>query len=323
MSEYATFQKLSIIVPVYNEEWCVVPLYDKIRNVFSGIPQEWEIIYVNDGSEDGTAVRLDELACREHKVKVVHLSRNFGITAAIVAGIDHASGDIFVTMDGNLQNDPADIPKMLVKLDEGYDVCIGWRQPSDKDSFRRELPDRLTTWLISKMTGMHLHDFSCSLRAFRKEVLQNIRIYGEAHKLIPVYANIQGARVAELQVKQYPRAHGHGSEKDRLKKIVKIVLDLILIEYLCRYAMRPMYLFGIFGLFNWAISAATGVMSVFYKITGEKSFIETPLPMISIMTFFAGGMCILMGFLAEVVVRIYYEAQDKPIYTKRRTVNVE
>jgi len=305
---------LSIIVPVHDEEWCIIPLYDKVMRLSGTLQARTEIIYVNDGSTDHTRDKLNELAERDQRVKVIHLRRNMGITDALMAGIDHASGDVIVTMDGNLQNEPQDIPRLVAKLEEGHDVCSGWRQESKKEIIKRRLPNRFANYVISLISNVKLHDYECSLKAYRRGVLQGVKLYGEAYRFIPVYAYWQGARVCEVPVKQYPRAHGHGSSDTGFKRAVKMVLDLILLKFRARYADKPMYVFGVFGLVSFGISLVAGCMGLFYKFFGDKSFIETPLPLLFVMAFISGGMCILMGFLAEIVVRVYYESQDKPVY---------
>ena len=305
-------RRLSLIIPLYNEAGNILPLYEKIEEVIPKLPCRVEIIFINDGSSDGSREILDGLADRDSAVKVIHFRRNFGQTTAIMAGIDFSTGEVLIPMDGDLQNDPNDIPRLLDKLDEGYDVCSGWRESRKDNPLKRNLPSRLANWLISTISGVHLHDYGCTLKAYKKEVIKGVKLYGEMHRFIPIYASWQGARVTEIPVTHHARIHG--TSKYGLERTVKVILDLIVVKFLARYAQKPIYVFGNVGLLSLAVAFLAAAASLYYKLTGEKSFIETPLPLIFVMAGITGIMCILMGLLAELIMRTYYESQGKPVY---------
>lgn len=310
---------LSIIVPVFNEQDNVAPLYEKITAAMAGSPGTYEIIVVNDGSFDQTEQRLAAISRADARFKVVNFRRNFGQTAAMMAGIDYASGDVIVGLDGDLQNDPADIPKLLAKLDEGYDVVSGWRVNRKDSAWKRNLPSRMANWLISKISGIHLHDYGCSLKAYRKEVVKGVRLYGEMHRFIPIYASWQGGRVAEIAVEHHPRIHGRS--KYGLERVLKVVLDLMVVKFLASYANKPIYIFGGFGLASIALSLLAGVFALYLKFFEGVSFILTPLPLFVALAFITGVMSILMGLIAEIIMRTYYESQDKRVYLVKDAVN--
>ncbi|WP_027185272.1 glycosyltransferase family 2 protein [Desulfovibrio inopinatus] len=311
--------KLSIIIPLYNEEDNIEPLYEKLESVLGEIGHEYEIILINDGSEDDTKRRIDAVACRDTRVKVVHLRRNFGQTAAMMAGIDTAEGDILIPMDGDLQNDPADIPELLTKLAEGYDVCSGWRKDRKDNPLKRNFPSKVANWLISKISGVHLHDYGCSLKAYKKEIIKGVKLYGEMHRFIPIYACWQGAKVTEVGVRHHPRIHGQS--KYGIERTIKVILDLMVVKFLDKYAHKPMYLFGGFGLVNIFVSFLFFMMMLGYKFFDNKSFIETPLPLAVVLFFLMGFMSIFMGLIAEILMRTYHESQNKPTYIIDRTCN--
>jgi len=311
---------ISLVIPVYNEQENITPLFESITDGLLELREPYEIIFVDDGSQDRTAEILLGLADKEDSIKVIQLRRNFGQTAAMMAGIDHATGDVVIPMDGDGQNDPSDIPKLLDKLAEGYDVVSGWRRDRQDKRFRRVLISKLANKLISATTGVKLHDFGCSLKAYRREVIQSIRLYGEMHRFIPIYASWQGARVTEVPVNHHPRTAG--VSKYGLERIVKVMLDLLVIQFIGRYETKPIYVFGVFGLLNWAVAGAASLYAVYLKYFEATTFIQTPLPLIAVTTFNAGVMSILMGFLAELLMRTYFESQEKRPYSIRRTVNL-
>jgi glycosyltransferase involved in cell wall biosynthesis len=279
------------------------------------------MILVNDGSTDGSRTLLNELASRDKRVKVIHFRRNFGQTTAIMAGIDYSSGDVLIPMDGDLQNDPQDIPKLLAKLDEGYGVCSGWREDRKDHALKRNLPSRIANWLISTISGIHLHDYGCSLKAYRRDVIKGVKLYGEMHRFIPIYATWQGARVTEIPVVHHARIHG--KTKYGLERTFKVILDLIVVKFLAQYAQKPIYVFGTFGLASLFVAFIAATASLYYKLFGGKSFIETPLPLIFVMASITGIMCILMGLLAEIIMRTYYESQGKSVYLIDECRNLE
>ncbi len=303
---------ISVTVPVFNEDESIVALYERVSIVFKSLGTPWELIFVNDGSTDGTAALLDKVAAADPNVKVIHLRRNFGQTAAMMAGFDFARGDIIIPMDGDLQNDPMDIPRLLAKLDEGYDVVSGWRKGRKDAKLTRNFPSWLANRLISTISGVHLHDYGCSLKAYRKSVIKDIKLYGEMHRFIPIYASWQGARVAEIPVTHHSRQFG--KSKYGLERTIKVGLDLIVVKFLATFAEKPMYIFGGVGLMSLLVSLASGIWALYLKFGHQVSFVQTPLPLLFVLTAITGVMCILMGLLAELLTRTYHESQDKPIY---------
>ncbi|KAF0235011.1 MAG: hypothetical protein FD177_170 [Desulfovibrionaceae bacterium] len=312
-------QSLSIIIPVYNEEDNVLPLHQKITEALDSMGQPYEVIIVDDGSTDNTAQRLKELAKADNRLKVIHLRRNFGQTPAMMAGIDAATGDILIPMDGDLQNDPQDIPKLLAKLAEGYDVVSGWRKDRQDHPLKRNLPSRVANRLISFISGVHLHDYGCSLKAYRKAIIKGVKLYGEMHRFVPIYAAWQGAKVTEVGVTHYPRVHG--VSKYGFDRTIKVILDLIVVKFLDKFAHKPMYLFGGFGLVTFLISFLLFGLMLYLKVFHNKSFIETPLPMAVTLFTLMGFMSIFMGLIAEILMRTYHESQNKPTYIVDRTRN--
>lgn len=309
---------LSIIIPLFNEEGNVDSLIDRLRSALDALNQPYEIILINDGSTDRTESMLIAHAAEDSRIKVISFRRNFGQTAAIMAGIDRATGDIVIPMDGDLQNDPKDIARLLTKIDEGYDVVSGWRRDR-KDSEWRSLPSRLANRLISWISGVHLHDYGCTLKAYRREVIEDVRLYGEMHRFIPIYTTWQGGKVAEIEVTHHPRTSGRS--KYGMNRIIKVVLDLIVVKFMADYATKPIYAFGGFGLMNFVISILAGMYSVYLKVFHNESFISTPLPLLVVLTFLVGMLSILMGLVAEISMRTYHESQGKPVYLVKTTRN--
>jgi glycosyltransferase involved in cell wall biosynthesis len=300
---------VSVVVPVFNEEENVRELYERMASVLTGAA---EFIFVDDGSRDSTYVRLQEIAAEDSRVLLIRFRRNFGQTAALSAGIDHARGSIIVPMDGDLQNDPKDIPRLLAKLDEGYDVVRGWRIDR-KDPFHRRLPSQVANRMISWISGVRLHDYGCSLKAYRRSVLQDVRLYGEMHRFVPIYASWQGARVAELAVDHHPRTRGRSNYG--IERTLKVVLDLIVVKFLSSYATKPIYVFGGFGLVSLFGSAVVFVTMLWLKLAGIRDFVATPLPLVTVMLGLVGCLSILLGLVAELTVRTYYESQGKLTYS--------
>jgi glycosyltransferase involved in cell wall biosynthesis len=309
---------ISVVVPLFNESRNLPPLLAALDAALTGINKTYEVILVNDGSSDSTAERLDEIG--DPRVRVVHFRRNFGQTAALMAGFNTARGAVIIPMDGDMQNDPNDIAKLLTKLDEGYDVVSGWRANRQDAALRRNLPSKVANWLISTLSGVHLHDYGCTLKAYRREALRDVKLYGEMHRFIPIYAAWNGGRVTEIPVTHHARLHGKSNYG--LERLVKVVLDLVVLGFLYRYLQKPMYLFGSVGLISFLISGVSGFASLYFKFFGGKSFIETPLPTMFAITFITGCMCFLMGLLAELITRTYHESQDKMTYLIARTRNV-
>ncbi len=309
---------LSVIVPLYCEEKNVKPLYEGIAGALRGFGKSYEIIFVNDGSQDATPDIINSLAARDRNLKVIHLRRNFGQTSAMSAGIDHASGEILIPMDGDLQNDPADIPRLLEKLEEGFDVVSGWRKDR-QDAFLRSLLSRMANRLISVISNVHLHDYGCTLKAYRHEVIKDVRLYGEMHRFIPIYAMWQGAKVTEIPVHHYPRRYGRSNYG--FERTLKVILDIIVIKFMGAYYHKPIYVFGAFGLISIALGFLAGAWALWRKIFEGLSLIQTPLPLLAVMCIMVGVMSILMGLIAEMLVRTYYESQDKKTYLIRERIN--
>lgn len=312
---------LSIIIPLYNEQENVPLMCSATLDVLRELGQPYEIILVNDGSRDQTATRLAEIAKDNPSIKVINFRRNYGQTAAMMAGIDAAKGDIIIPMDGDMQNDPRDIPLLLAKLEEGFDVVSGWRKDRQDAPLRRNLPSRIANWLISKISGVHLHDYGCSLKAYRRDVLEGVRLYGEMHRFVPIYASWQGARVTELEVRHHARQFGRS--KYGLERIGKVMLDLLVIKFLGDFNTKPIYIFGGAGFLSIGLSIITSLYAFFLKIFEDVSFILTPLPLIAAFSFLMGVMFVLLGFLAELLVRIYYESQDKATYYILNRINFD
>lgn len=315
------YRMISVIVPAYNEEQNIPILCDRLLAVLDALGAPFEIILVNDGSKDRTGEVLRAAAASRREIKVIALKRNSGQTAAMMCGIDHASGDIIIPIDADLQNDPADIPLLLAKIAEGYDVVSGWRKERKDSALRRNLPSRIANRLISFVSRVPLHDYGCTLKAYRLEVLDGVRLYGEMHRLIPVYASWMGARVTEIPVRHYPRAHG--SSNYGLERVAKIILDLIVVKFLDRQFMKPIYVFGGFGMLCLAVSGLAGGWALYLKFVDGLSLILTPLPLLSVMTFITGFMCILMGLLSEILMRTYFESQGKMPYVVRERLNFD
>lgn len=310
---------ISLTIPIYNERDAIEPLFERLREVMERLGKPWEVIYVNDGSTDGSEEILDALATRWPQVKVIHFRRNFGQTAAMMAGFDYASGEVIIPMDGDGQNDPADIPRMLAKLEEGYDVCSGWRKDRQDDAIRRNIPSILANRLISAVSGVRLHDFGCSLKAYRAEVIKGVRLYGEMHRFLPIYAKWHGARITEIPVNHLPRRTG--TSKYGLERVLKVLLDLVTVKFLDKFMLKPMYLFGFWALVFFAAALGFTIWT-FYMRTRGYFFTDTPLPMMATFSAMTGIICVLLGLLAEMITRTFHESQGKSIYLVKSTRNL-
>jgi glycosyltransferase involved in cell wall biosynthesis len=312
---------ISITVPVYNEREALDPLFKKICAVMErNYANDWEIIFVNDGSHDGSADLLNAMAESCPRVKVIHFCRNFGQTAAMMAGFDFAQGHTIIPLDGDGQNDPEDIPRMIAKLDEGYEVCSGWRKDRQDNAIQRNLPSILANKLISAISGVQLHDFGCSLKAYRSEVIKGVRLYGEMHRFLPIYAKWHGARIAEIPVSHHARTTGNS--KYGLERVLKVLMDLMTVRFLDRYMLKPMYLFGFWGFLSLMASLGFSAWAAYMRTRGYF-FSDTPLPMMAVFSFMTGVICILMGLLAEMITRTFHESQNKSIYLVRDTRNLD
>ena len=315
---------ISILIPIFNEEESIEDSHRELTEVMQRWGRRYEIVLVNDGSTDRTGQVIDSIANLDRHVRVVHFRTNYGQTAAVTAAIDYSRGSILVPIDADLQNDPNDIPALVEKLEQGFDVVSGWRKQRKDRSLTRILPSRIANWLISKVSGVPLHDYGCSLKAYRRDVIDDVRLYGEMHRFIPIYASMNGGKVVEMVVNHRPRLRGQS--KYGLNRIVKVVLDLLVVKFFLSYAAKPIYVFGGFGLLCLLGSLVPLGMAVFYKLaTGElhKDFVQTPLPMISATLVLVGLLAILQGIIAEVLMRTYFESQNRRPYTVRRVVEAE
>jgi glycosyltransferase involved in cell wall biosynthesis len=302
--------KLTVVLPIYNEEESIPPLLEALVGELDSLYDSYEIIAVNDGSRDGSQEALEAAAEHYPHLRIIQFRRNAGQTAALMAGIDHASGDVIVTSDADLQNDPRDIPLMLAKLGEGYDVVSGWRQDRQDAPIRRNLVSRIANRLISRISGVRLHDYGCTLKAYRKEVLQGMRLYGEMHRFVPIYASWMGARVIEVPVRH-------------LARIFKVVLDLVVVKFFSGYLVKPIYIFGGVAAVFLLISAVAFMSMLYLKFVEGLSMIQTPLPVLSAMLFVLAVVVLLMGVLAEIMVRTYFESQGRLPYHIRSTINFD
>ena len=313
-----TAPELSLFLPVLDEEENLRPMHARIREALHELGKTAEVIYVDDGSTDKSLNILREIAAEDSRVRVISLRRNYGQTAAMSAGIDAAKGEILIPMDADLQNDPKDIARLLEKLDEGYDVVSGWRKNRQDKLISRKLPSKIANKIISWIGGVPLHDYGCSLKAYRREVIQDVKLYGEMHRFIPIYANWAGAKVAEIPVDHHARTMG--KSKYGISRTVKVVFDLMTIKFMASYQTKPIYVFGTFGLIAFLLSIFAGLWAFFLKFVQGVSFILTPLPIIAIVLLAISMQFFLMGLLAEMLVRTYHESQDKTIYAVREKI---
>ena len=309
---------ISIIIPIYNEEENIIKTYEFIESALEKL--NYEVIFVNDGSTDKSENKIKEIIKKSKKYKLISLRRNYGQTAAMQAGFDHAIGEIIIPMDGDLQNDPNDIPKLLNKIDEGYDVVSGWRKNRFDKKITRILPSKIANILISKISGLHLHDYGCTLKAYRKEILDDIKIYGEMHRFIPIYASWEGAKVVEIPVNHHPRIAG--KTKYGLSRIPKVILDLLVIRFFDKSIDRPIHLFGKFGLFMFFVAFILFLIAISIKIFMNISFILTPLPLLVVFFTLSGLICIFLGLVAEIQSRIYFESRGKAAYLIKKNKEI-
>ena len=310
--------ELSLFLPVLDEEENLGPMHEKISQALDELGRTAEVIYVDDGSTDRSLSILKDLADRDDRVRVISLRRNYGQTAAMSAGIDAARGDILIPMDADLQNDPADIARLLDKLDEGYDVVSGWRKNRQDKLVSRKIPSQIANKIISWIGGVPLHDYGCSLKAYRRDVIQDVRLYGEMHRFIPIYASWAGARVTEIPVDHHARTMG--KSKYGISRTIKVVFDLMTIKFMASYQTKPIYVFGMFGMIAFMIALVASIWAIVLKLAYDTSFILTPLPVIAVVMLAISVQFFLMGLLAELLVRTYHESQNKAIYAVRERV---
>jgi len=309
---------LSIVIPVYNEVEALPSLYVALVETLDRLNKSAEIIFADDGSTDGSGPCLDDFAAKDPRVRVLHLSRNYGQTAALMAAIQSSSGDVIIPMDGDGQNDPADIPRLLDKLNEGFDVVSGWRTAREDAALSRRLPSILANWLISRVLRVQLHDYGCTLKVYRREVVEDVRLYGEMHRFIPIYAAWEGASVAELPVGHHPRRFG--KSKYGLARVARVLLDLFILYFIDRAFDRPIQFFGKFAMAFLLLSFGSFGWAVVLKYAYDVSLIQTPLPLLAATIGLSGILFLLLGIMAEVQVRTYFEACGKPPYKVRRVV---
>ncbi|HNX22925.1 MAG TPA: glycosyltransferase family 2 protein [Spirochaetota bacterium] len=312
---------LSVMLPVYNEEESLELQYKAVLGAVKKLNRTYEIIFVDDGSTDKSAELLKSIAKKDKNVKIVLFRRNFGQTAAMAAGIDFSKGEVIVFMDSDLQNEPEDIIRLLEKIDEGYDVVSGWRNKRQDKWLSRKLPSKIANKLISKVTGVPLHDLGCSLKAYRGEILRQVHLYGEMHRFIPVHASWIGAKITEIPVGHHARQFGQS--KYGIKRTFKVILDLITVKFMGSYSTKPIYVFGGTGLVSLVIAFFSGIAVILMKILIHQNMTRNPLFMLTVMLIILGVLFIQMGILAEIMIRIYHESRDIPPYKVRETINID
>ncbi|MBI4684736.1 MAG: glycosyltransferase family 2 protein [Nitrospirae bacterium] len=308
---------VSVVIPLYNEDENVEILHERVKETLSNLGSGYEIIYVDDGSTDQTLKKLEGIQEKDKSVVVLSLRRNFGQTAAFAAGFDFARGDVIVTMDGDLQNDPKDIPKLLEKMKD-HDLVSGWRKKRKDPFFTRRLPSILANWIISRVTGVKLHDYGCSLKAYRKDVIKNLKLYGEMHRFIPAVASWYGVRLAEVETTHYPRFKG--KSKYGMSRTVKVILDLITVKFLQSFSTKPLQFFGPIGLLSGALGFLISLYLTIEKIFIGKAIGGRPLLLLGVLLIIVGIQLIGMGLLGEMLVRVYHESQRKPIYVIKKVI---
>ncbi len=311
--------QLSLVIPIYNEEESLPHLLAELQPILANIGRTYEILCIDDGSRDGSFAELKKLRQQDDRVRIIRFRRNFGQTAAFAAGFDRALGDVIITMDADLQNDPADIPRLLEKIDEGYDVVSGWRVERWKEGLgslvKRKIPSATANWLISASTGVDLHDYGCALKAYRREVIKNIRLYGDLHRYIPAIASYIGVTVTEVPVRY--RTRQFGKSKYGLGRIPRVLLDLLTVRFLLSYSTRPIQIFGLLGLLSSGLGILIGIYLSAVKLLYGEALAERPLLLLGILLVMVGVQLVTMGLLGEMVVRTYHESQGKPIYNIR------
>lgn len=311
--------KLSIVVPIYNEAENLNKFFEEVKGALSPLNLEYEIIAVDDGSTDDSAEVLKKEAEGDNLIRVINFTRNFGQTAAMSAGFDNAAGEIVIPIDADLQNDPKDIPLLLEKIDQGYDIVSGWRKNRQENLFSRKMPSWIANYIISKITKVQLHDYGCTLKAYRREIFNRVKLYGEMHRFIPALAVWNGAKLSEVVVKDRPRKFG--KTKYGISRTFRVVLDLVTVKLLTKYIAKPMHFFGKVGFYSMFFSFVSGILAIVFRIYFNTSLISTPLPLLTVFLAMVGIQFILMGLLAEILIRIYFESQSKPIYHVKNKIN--
>jgi glycosyltransferase involved in cell wall biosynthesis len=309
---------LSLVVPIYNEYESIPKLLGRIEESMQSLDIIYEIVCVDDGSTDGSGELLKEMSRTHDALSILLLRRNYGQTAAMAAGFDYARGSIIITLDGDLQNDPSDIPMLINKLNEGYDLVSGWRKNRQDHQITRLLPSKIANWLIGKVTGVSLHDYGCSLKAYRAELVRDMNLYGELHRFLPALAFIEGARITEVPVNHFARQYG--KSKYGLGRTFRVVMDLVTVYFMKRFLTKPMYVFGLLGVLSTIAGLALGVYLTFLKLVLHQSIGDRPLLILAIVLFLTGVQLFCFGLLAELLMRTYHESQNRPIYRVREVV---
>ncbi len=312
---------ISVVIPAYNERENVEPLYRKLKEVLDSLGDEYEILFVDDGSTDGTFEVLRSIAERDRRVKVIKFKRNYGQTAAMYAGFDHAKGDVIITMDADLQNDPEDIPKLLEKIKEGYDIVSGWRKDRKDPLISRKIPSWIANWVISKVTGVALHDYGCTLKAYRSEIAKRYRLYGDMHRFLPALAKRFGARITEIPVNHRPRLYGRS--KYGIDRTLRVILDIFLVKFLNEYITKPLYVFGGIGFLMFTAGFLIELYLTFIKIFKGEDIGGRPLLILGVLLILAGIQLISTGIIAELIVRTYYESRGEKPYTIEEKINLD
>jgi len=310
--------EVSVVVPLLNEQDNIEPLYKEIKQTLDGRYKKYEMIFVDDGSSDNSFTILTRLQKADDRIRIIRFRKNFGQTAALSAGFTHARGKIIAAIDADLQNDPADIPKMIDKLQEGFDVVSGWRKKRHDNIITRLIPSKIANSLISRITGVKLHDFGCTLKAYRKEILAETKLYGEMHRFIPALASWSGAKIAEMEVNHRPRTAG--TAKYGLQRTLKVLLDLITVKFLLSFSTKPIQLFGGWGFLALFFGGASGLVVILMKILKGRDMTGNPLLYLTILLLVIGVQFILMGLLAELLVRTYHESQNRPTYVIKEII---
>ncbi len=312
---------ISVVIPAYNEEENIPILYEKLKKVLDNLGEDYEIIFVDDGSTDRTYEILKEIAQKDKKVKVIRFRRNFGQTAAMYAGFEHAKGDVIITMDADLQNDPEDIPRLLEKMKEGYDIVSGWRKDRKDPFFSRKLPSMIANWIISKVTGVHLHDYGCTLKAYRADIAKQYRLYGDMHRFLPALAKRFGAKITEIPVNHHPRLYG--KSKYGIGRTIRVILDIFLVKFLNEYITRPLYVFGGIGLTLFGIGFLIELYLTVLKLFFGQDIGHRPLLILGVLLILSGIQLVSTGIIAELIVRTYYESKGEKPYIIQEKINVE
>lgn len=305
-------KELSVILPLFNEEENVPKLYPKLKEVLDDLKKSYEVIFIDDGSVDNTFAALKKIHEKDNTIKIIKFRKNFGQSAAIAAGFEYAKGEIIITLDGDLQNDPADIPSLLAKIDDGYDVISGWRRKR-KDPLSKKIPSRISNWLARYLTKVNIHDFGCTLKAYNKEAIEDIELYGEMHRYIPALLAWKGFKVGEVEVSHHPRRHG--KPKYGVSRLVKGFMDLITVKFLLSYSTKPLHIFGTLGAFSILIGLLSGAYLSFIRLAYKVPIADRPLLLLSVLLIFLGAQFISMGLLGEIMIRIYYQNQNKSVYS--------